>query len=611
MIPYNTGPLALFDLLRVRGSAIYKTILPSLISTGILVGLEATADFHNTLVNTRQWMGHPYVLGAFVAFFSFLLTFRLNFAYGRYWESVTAIHQMLSKWLDVVLAVASFHYQSAQFDHLRPPTFGELSKDTSIVMSRRNIKGLERNFEEMTFEECVQSIKEKRSLDPLDETDELEQLPGTSTSIRSNRKWWNRKRPWRHRSRGGQDADQYTLNGWQTSQKGKNINSADPKVKTGRSDRKIPIPQRFQQQFVAGVVCDDALESEDDEEDVTALLRRQHQLHRKGMKSQKQSQAYRNLMGRQLKVPMPSLFLEEMAHLVSLMAAVSMASLRNDSPCADVPLTEYYPGMQWPAVDPDQLSRDVQIQYDHDNRCVKWIYFCLGLTRTERHRTLYNFARPFAVLGGVSDAEVQMLHEAQGPYAKVAMCSMWVQEFLSREYLDGSTGNVAPPILSRLYQYLSDGVVGYNQARKVAFVPFPFPHAQMTAFFSLFCIGFFPLLFYGFIYNLPFACVVNFLTVMCFLGIHEVAHELENPFTNVPNDIPLTTFQAQFNEALVTIYAGFHPDSWWEVKSKEERQHEAEQIAREIERQESSEAPRGERSMTQEAPLGEEKEPVE
>jgi len=45
---------------------------------------------------------------------------------------------------------------------------------------------------------------------------------------------------------------------------------------------------------------------------------------------------------------------------------------------------------------------------------------------------------------------------------------------------------------------------------------------------------------------------MNFLTVLCFLGIAEVARELENPFLNVPNDLPLTTFQAEFNEALVT-----------------------------------------------------------
>lgn len=43
-----------------------------------------------------------------------------------------------------------------------------------------------------------------------------------------------------------------------------------------------------------------------------------------------------------------------------------------------------------------------------------------------------------------------------------------------------------------------------------------------------------------------------------------MARELESPFHNVPNDIPLTTFQAEFNEALCAMFAGFHPDSWWD-----------------------------------------------
>lgn len=77
----------------------------------------------------------------------------------------------------------------------------------------------------------------------------------------------------------------------------------------------------------------------------------------------------------------------------------------------------------------------------------------------------------------------------------------------------------------------------------------------------------FPLLFYQFVLNLALACVLNILTVVCFLGLHEVARELENPFQNAPNDLPLTTFQAQFNEALVTMYAGYHPDAFWEVKT--------------------------------------------
>jgi hypothetical protein len=39
---------------------------------------------------------------------------------------------------------------------------------------------------------------------------------------------------------------------------------------------------------------------------------------------------------------------------------------------------------------------------------------------------------------------------------------------------------------------------------------------------------------------------------------------LENPFRNIPNELPVVTLMAEFNEALITMYAGYHPDSFWE-----------------------------------------------
>ena len=83
-----------------------------------------------------------------------------------------------------------------------------------------------------------------------------------------------------------------------------------------------------------------------------------------------------------------------------------------------------------------------------------------GISRDTKYRTLYNAARPFRVIGGVSDAECRMLQRARGPTAKVAMCAMWLQEFISREHLNGATGNVGPPIISRVYQFISDGNLG-------------------------------------------------------------------------------------------------------------------------------------------------------
>merc|ERR1712107_452284 len=39
--------------------------------------------------------------------------------------------------------------------------------------------------------------------------------------------------------------------------------------------------------------------------------------------------------------------------------------------------------------------------------------------------------------------------------------------------------DIAPPIQSRMYQELSNGMLAFNQALKVADVPFPFPYAQL------------------------------------------------------------------------------------------------------------------------------------
>ena len=58
-------------------------------------------------------------------------------------------------------------------------------------------------------------------------------------------------------------------------------------------------------------------------------------------------------------------------------------------------------------------------------------------------------------------------------------------------------------------------------------------------------------------------CILTFLTVLCLYGINEVARDLECPFRSYPNDLPLLNFQAQFNEALITMFAGYHPDFYW------------------------------------------------
>jgi predicted membrane chloride channel (bestrophin family) len=305
---------------------------------------------------------------------------------------------------------------------------------------------------------------------------------------------------------------------------------------------------------------------------------------------------------------LPSLFLQEVAHLFSLTSAVAMASLRADLEGCASPLVEYVPGQPFPSVNPDEMDVKLWLNRDgeeaeglnkgiktlnervdddqrffgrpnsdpatsfhstknnniwiHDNRLRNTIYFLLGLSRSPRQRTLYNASRPFAVMGGISEKEVELLQKARGPEAQMALCTLWLKEFISREHLNGSTGNVAPPIFSRVYQFISDGFVQYNQCRKTAYTQFPFVHSQLTSFFLFHSIFVFPYLYYTYVNNVVVACLLNFATMACFDGMNEVAREMQDPFYQFPNDLPLNNYQVQFNEALIScLYGGFHPDS--------------------------------------------------
>jgi Bestrophin, RFP-TM, chloride channel len=79
-------------------------------------------------------------------------------------------------------------------------------------------------------------------------------------------------------------------------------------------------------------------------------------------------------------------------------------------------------------------------------------------------------------------------------------------------------------------------------------------------------VAFVPVLMLTFVTSQLLGFLLNLVTVMCFAGLHEVARELENPFQNAPNDLPANNLHGQYNEALMSMFTGYHPDAYWEVK---------------------------------------------
>lgn len=85
----------------VAGSALYKALLPALISSAIYILLSYSVDINNS--GEKNLLLHPYPIGALISALTFLLAFRANFSYNRYWEAVSAVHQMHSKWVGKIL----------------------------------------------------------------------------------------------------------------------------------------------------------------------------------------------------------------------------------------------------------------------------------------------------------------------------------------------------------------------------------------------------------------------------------------------------------------------------------------------------------------------------
>eukprot|EP00397_Hematodinium_sp_SG-2012_P050416 GEMP01058586.1.p1 GENE.GEMP01058586.1~~GEMP01058586.1.p1 ORF type:complete len:416 (+),score=75.02 GEMP01058586.1:187-1434(+) len=138
---------------------------------------------------------------------------------------------------------------------------------------------------------------------------------------------------------------------------------------------------------------------------------------------------------------------------------------------------------------------------------------------------------------------------------KVLILSYWIQESITR-ILNEEVLRVPPPIATRLYQELSDGILGFNQALKISLVPFPFPFAQMLTLLML-----------TFVITSP---IIIITAVFGFWGLNEIAVELENPFGDDLNDLPLVAIHS---ELIYAIEASFMkpPDRYSHLEFVDEK----------------------------------------
>jgi TolA-binding protein len=473
MIKYESDMFGLRQLGIWHGSAVFRAILPAAFSSAVLVAYSYGQQQHNnnnndSMENNNKIVEQPYTITVFIAFFSFLLAFRLNYSYQRYWEACTQIYAMQSQWVDSAVCLASFHYQCDHYTEQRPLTFGNhpaLRNDTRERERQREqtLSGVEEWIDQHDETNKAQELQQQQQNEL--ELEQNEQQIQIQTQQKQRRRgggifrWFVKKPPKASTTRSKERPTLLaptndTVPRPPVAKAFKPINRNErttsnekPFSKDRTNTNTKPSSKAWRTSFAhhggsGNKTTNDLNDDNDNEDEDTRNTTKRNLLQLTGLES-----------------PTPSLFLQEAAHLYSLLSAVAMSSLRVDIEGAQSPLTEHVPGLPIPPVNPDQLSQEIKFTYyESPHKVQAFVSFCLGLSRSPGHRTMYNAARPFRVIGGVSDSECDLLLQAKGPYAQMALCNMWLKEFITREYLNGSTGPVAPPIVGRVYQFISGGV---------------------------------------------------------------------------------------------------------------------------------------------------------
>lgn len=137
----------------------------------------------------------------------------------------------------------------------------------------------------------------------------------------------------------------------------------------------------------------------------------------------------------------------------------------------------------------------------------------------------------------------------QNEHAKVELIFQWIQTLIVEQIKPGIL-SIPPPILSRAFQEIANGMVHFHEALKIANVPFPFPYAQICDALLVIHWLFVPFVVSQWVSRPWWAAMFSFIQVFTFWCLNLIALELENPFGTDANDIDGSQMHFEMNERL-------------------------------------------------------------
>lgn len=158
----------------------------------------------------------------------------------------------------------------------------------------------------------------------------------------------------------------------------------------------------------------------------------------------------------------------------------------------------------------------------------------------------------FQIIGTDGISEAALVHlESSNHRCEILM--QWIQKLVVNQ-IEGGVLSIAPPILSRTFQELGKGLVDYQNARKINEFQFPLPFAQMISILLMGTTMVTPFLACFLVENTVFVGIVSFIVPLVFWGVNLIAIELEMPFGDDANDLPMHEMQINFNDMLKSLF---------------------------------------------------------
>jgi len=152
----------------------------------------------------------------------------------------------------------------------------------------------------------------------------------------------------------------------------------------------------------------------------------------------------------------------------------------------------------------------------------------------------------------VASLDPETLRVIKDSDSRVELVFQWIQQLVVENIARGIV-SIPPPLLSRTFQELANGMCQFHEAIKVSTVPFPFPYAQTCDCLLLVHFLVTPLIITQFCTDPLWAALFSFVQIFIHWALNLTAVELENPYGFDPNDIDAEAMQLELNRHLLLL----------------------------------------------------------